>query len=300
VQPTILVLGASGLLGNTVFRVLSENPSWNVLGTLRQASLKGRFSLSLAEKLIHPIDVTCPDQLDALFISTIPSVVVNCVGLTKHLPSGNDPVSAYTMNAVLPHRLAALCANVAARLIHVSTDCVFSGLQGMYRERDKTDATDVYGQSKATGEVAYRNSITIRTSYIGHELESAKGFLAWFLQQQSACKGFRKAFFSGVPTVTFARMIRDIVIPNPNLNGLFHVASSRISKFDLLSLIARVYQKDITIQADDSVVLDRSLDATKVFEATGYQPPDWPTLVQEMHEDFMRHTSFYHPASAPL
>ena len=153
-KPTILVLGASGLLGNAVFRVLSENPTWNVLGTLREGSLKARFSLSLTEKLIHPIDVTCADRLDALMSSMNPSVVVNCIGLTKHVPSGSDAVSAYTMNALLPHRLAALCANADARLIHVSTDCVFSGLQGMYLENDKTDAADIYGQSKAAGPAA--------------------------------------------------------------------------------------------------------------------------------------------------
>ncbi len=296
-KPTILVLGASGLLGNAVFRVLSENPTWNVLGTLREGSLKARFSLSLTEKLIHPIDVTCADRLDALMSSMNPSVVVNCIGLTKHVPSGSDSVSAYTMNALLPHRLAALCANADARLIHVSTDCVFSGLQGMYLENDKTDAADIYGQSKAAGEVTYRNTITLRTSYIGHELESARGFLAWFLQQESACKGFRKAFFSGIPTVTLARIIRDIVIPNSKLAGLFHVASSRISKFDLLTLIAQVYKKKINILADDSVVVDRSLDGTKFLKATGCQTPDWPTLVHEMHEDFVQHASLYRPAT---
>lgn len=292
-KPTILVLGASGLLGNAVFRVLSGNPAWNVLGTIRKASVKERFPFSQGEKLMLHADATCADRLDALITSSNPSVVVNCVGLTKHVPSGSDPLSAYTMNALLPHRLAALCANADARLVHISTDCVFSGLHGMYSESDKTDAVEVYGQSKAAGEVTYRNTITLRTSYIGHELESARGFLAWFLQQESACKGFRKAFFSGVPTVTLAHIIRDVVIPNPNLTGLFHVASCRISKFDLLTLVAQVYKKKITIQPDDSVIVDRSLDATKFLKATGYQAPDWPALVHQMHEDFVQNASLY-------
>lgn len=293
----ILVLGANGLLGNTVFRTLSQNPSWNVRGTLRNASLLARFPSTLAANIIAPIDVTSRNRLQDLVDHFRPTVVVNCVGVTKHVPMGNDPIAAYTINSLLPHCLAALCANAQARLIHVSTDCVFSGTKGMYIEEDQTDAEDIYGQSKAAGEVNYTNSITLRTSYIGHELESSRGFLAWFLSQKSSCKGFRKAYFSGVPTVTLAGIIRDVVIPNPMLNGLFHVASKRISKFDLLTMIAKIYQKEIQIIPEDSVIVDRSLDATRFQKVTGYEPPDWSTLVNEMHSDFVQARGFYEPTA---
>lgn len=293
----ILVLGANGLLGNTVFRTLFQNPSWNVRGTLRNASLLARFPSTLAANIIAPIDVTSRNRLQDLVDHFRPAVVVNCVGVTKHVPMGNDPIAAYKINSLLPHCLAALCANAQARLIHISTDCVFSGTKGMYIEEDQTDADDIYGQSKASGEVTYTNSITLRTSIIGHELSTTRSLLAWFLKQKSICKGFRKAYFSGVPTVTLAGIIRDVVIPNPMLNGLFHVASKRISKFDLLTMIAKIYQKEIQIIPEDSVIVDRSLDATRFQKVTGYEPPDWSTLVNEMHSDFVQARGFYEPTA---
>lgn len=294
---SILVLGAGGLLGNTVFRILSRNPWWDVQGTLHNSSLETRFPSALAAKLIFPIDVTSRSDLSNLVERLQPAVVVNCVGVTKHLKDGNEAIPAYELNALFPHRLAALCANAQARLIHISTDCVFSGTKGMYIEEDQTDADDIYGQSKASGEVTYTNSITLRTSIIGHELSTTRSLLAWFLKQKSICKGFRKAYFSGVPTVTLAGIIRDVVIPNPMLNGLFHVASKRISKFDLLTMIAKIYQKEIQIIPEDSVIVDRSLDATRFQKVTGYEPPDWSTLVNEMHSDFVQARGFYEPTA---
>ena len=135
-----------------------------------------------------------------------------------------------------PHRLGQgrhgnLCKLVGARLIHVSTDCVFSGSKGGYAEDDVADAGDVYGKSKALGEVLYPHTITLRTSTIGHELQSQYGLLDWFLSQNIQCKGYTRAIFSGLPTVVFAQLIRDIVIPRPDLFGVYHVAASRIAKF---------------------------------------------------------------------
>jgi len=159
----------------------------------------------------------------------------------------------------------------------------FSGKQGRYTEDDLPDADDIYGRTKALGEINYPNAITLRTSTIGHELQSRYGLLDWFISQQGSCKGFKRAIFSGLPTVEFARVIRDIVIPRPDLHGIYHVAGPAIAKYDLLKLIAEVYKKTIDIIPDNDFSIDRSLDADRFLAATGYQPPDWPDLIKLMY-----------------
>ncbi len=212
-----------------------------------------------------------------------PDVVINCAGLTKHKPEAEDPLVSIPINTLMPHRLAGLCKLVGARLIHVSTDCVFSGEKGNYSENDYADARDVYGKSKALGEVVYPHAVTLRTSTIGHELQSTYGLLDWFLSQEGRCKGYTRAVFSGLPTVVFAQVVRDVVIPRTELSGLYHVAAQPIDKFNLLKLIADVYGKTIDIVADDKLVIDRSLNADRFREATGYVAPGWPELIELMH-----------------
>jgi len=290
---TVLVLGASGLLGNAVLRVLAQSPALRVVGTLRSDAVLSRLSAVTDAKVVLPVDATKFADLQKVMDDVQPTVLVNCVGATKHIEAGNDPSAAYMSNAVLPHTLAALTANAGCRLIHVSTDCVYRGTKGMYRESDLPDATDVYGQSKAAGEVYYRNSITIRTSIIGHEIDTRRSLVEWFLMQGAECKGFRKAFFSGFPTVTLARVIRDYVIPRPEMHGLWHAAAPRVDKFDLLSMIARQYGKKITIHPDDNFLMDRALDGTRFREATGFVSPQWPELIAEMHEDRQRNAKLF-------
>ncbi|MFA5019415.1 MAG: SDR family oxidoreductase [Methylobacter sp.] len=278
----VLVLGASGMIGSTTFRVLSERHDWDVYGSVRSETAKQFFPAQLAERLLANVDATNYDALVDVFARIRPEVVINCVGATKHKTDGNDPLMAIPLNALLPHRLARLCEAVNARLVHVSTDCVFSGKQGHYTEEDLPDTDDVYGRSKALGEVDYPNTITLRTSTIGHELQSSYGLLDWFLTQQGSCKGFKRAIFSGLSSMEFARVIRDIVIPQPSLHGLYHVAGPAIAKYDLLKLVAKVYGKAIEIIPENEFVIDRSLNADRFHAATGYQSPEWPELIESM------------------
>jgi len=279
----VLVLGANGMIGSTVLRVLSEKRDWQVYGSVRDGSLKRFFSAEIGERLIEGIDVQLPDSLVRILDKTKPNVVVNCAGLTKHKPEAEDPLISIPINTLMPHRLAGLCKLVGSRLIHVSTDCVFSGEKGSYSEDDFADARDVYGKSKALGEVDYPHAITLRTSTIGHELQSKYGLLDWFLSQEVRCKGYTRAVFSGLPTVIFARVVRDVVIPRAEMSGLYNVAAKPINKFDLLKLIADVYDKSIDIVPDDKLVIDRSLDAKRFQSATGYIAPEWSELIKMMH-----------------
>lgn len=278
----ILVIGASGMIGSTMLRVMNERFSSNVVGTVRDPSIARYFDPDLAKRLIFDVDVERQDCLIKVLGLVRPDVVINCAGLTKHKPTAEDPLRALPINALMPHRLAGLCALTGARFIHVSTDCVFSGKRGSYTEGDIADAEDVYGRSKILGEVTYPNTVTVRTSTIGRELNSRYGLLEWFLAQNKNCNGYRKAIFSGLPTVLFARIVRDIVIPNINLSGLFHVSAAPISKYDLLRLISKEYRKEIDIVPDDTFHIDRSLDSSLFRAATGYVAPGWDEIIQLM------------------
>lgn len=279
----VLILGAGGMLGNAVVRVMSENQHLEVFGTVRSNTLPQIFAQSLAQTIVTGFDVSNHDSLVKLFANVKPQVVINCIGLVKQLAEVDDPLVALPINSMLPHQLANLCGLVGARLVHVSTDCVFSGAKGNYVETDASDATDLYGKSKYIGEVSYPHTITLRTSIIGHELHSAHGLMDWFLSQNQQCKGYNNAIFSGLPTVVLAQIIRDIVIPKYDLSGLYHVAAEPISKYDLLNLVASVYGKSIKILPDAHLVIDRSLCAEKFKLATGYTPPKWPELIKLMH-----------------
>lgn len=279
----ILVLGASGMLGNAVIRVMHESSGLQVVGTVRSSNIPQSFTKEIAKNIISGFDVLNHDSLLKVFAIVKPDVVINCVGLVKQLAEVNDPIITLPINAILPHQLANLSGLVGARLIHISTDCVFAGNKGNYKETDISDATDLYGKSKYIGEVDYPHAITLRTSIIGHELQDAHSLIGWFLSQKNSCKGFSKVVFSGLPTVVLAKLIRDIVLPRPALTGVYHVAARPISKYDLLKLVANVYKKSIEIIPDDQEVMDRSLNAEKFKNATGYEAPEWGDLIRLMH-----------------
>jgi len=280
----VLILGASGMLGNAALRVFSEDERFMVIGTLRTPSLMNFFPKEVVSRLVVIPDIESLDGLASLFCSYKPEVVINCIGLVKQLSESNTPLSAIPINSLLPHRLASICSLVGARLIHMSTDCVFSGKQGKYIESDFPDANDLYGRSKYLGEVDYPNAITLRTSIIGHEISGHRSLIGWFLNQEEKVTGFKNAIFSGLPTVEVSRVIKDYVVPNENLHGVYHLSAMPINKFDLLTLVAKEYGKDIKIESDEEFKIDRSLDSTRFQKVTGYKPASWPVLVKEMQK----------------
>jgi len=281
----VLVFGVTGMLGSAVYRVFSQSDAYEAWGTLRSNNGKRYFSADSQSRLVSGVDVLDQDAVVSVLNQIRPNVVINCIGLIKQLAEANDPLSALPINAMLPHRLARLCELLGARLIHVSTDCVFSGCTGMYTEEAVSDANDLYGKSKFIGELHDQaNAITLRTSIIGHELGSQYALIDWFLAQEGMVKGYAKAVFSGLPTIELARVMRDYVLPKPNLTGLYHVSAEPIDKLSLLKLVAKVYGKDIQITPDEYVQIDRSLNSTRFQQITGYVPPTWPELVKNMYE----------------
>lgn len=281
----VLVLGASGMLGNAMIDVLAQEAANEVWGTLRSPSALQYFSEEQRPRLLVGVDALDLDALVRVLDTVRPDVVINCIGLIKQLTDAQDPLSTLPVNAMFPHRLGRLCGLAGIRMIHVSTDCVFSGRKGLYTERDPSDAGDLYGKSKFIGELHdLDHAVTLRTSIIGHELNSNVALVDWFLSQTGEVKGYTKAIFSGLPTVELASVIRDRVLTRPELHGLYHVGAAPIAKLELLRLIADQYGKAINIVPDERVVIDRSLDCTRFGQATGYVAPAWPKLIEKMFD----------------
>lgn len=273
------------MLGSAVFKALCERGQYQVWGSQRGSKPHPRLSGFQSAGILTGLDVLDQDALTQAFVKIKPDVVINCVGLIKQLDQANNPLVALPINTLLPHRLLALCEVANARLVHISTDCVFNGKKGNYLETDPSDAEDLYGRSKYIGELHHSpNAITLRTSIIGHELGTSFALLEWFLAQQGSVKGFSKAIFSGVPTDELARIIIEHVLPHPQLHGLYHVAAEPISKLNLLQLVAREYSVQTTITPDDGLVIDRSLCAARFQQASGYTAPEWPDLIQKMRQ----------------
>ncbi|MBU3630054.1 SDR family oxidoreductase [Polynucleobacter sp. AP-Melu-500A-A1] len=284
----VLILGASGMLGSAMIRELSRDSQLQVWGSLRSDADKAAFSSQIAEHLISGVDVLNEDQLTELFKRVAPQVAINCIGLVKQVKESEDEQKAMAINALLPHQLAKLCEQYGARFIHFSTDCVFSGTRGNYRETDIPDAQDLYGRSKLLGELDEPNTLTLRTSIIGHELHGSQGLLEWFLSQESTCKGFSKAIFSGLPTPVLASLVHELLV-KPDLTGIYHVSSEPISKYNLLKAIAAQYGKKIDIVPSDELVINRSLDSERFSKQTGWVAPSWDAMIKTMYTDRAQH-----------
>lgn len=294
VKKNILVLGATGMLGHAIFKHFSGSSSFKVFGTVRNklSNLSNYFDAEELENIIGGVDAENFDSFMRAFEVAKPDVVINCIGIIKHLPEAKDHFKSINVNSFLPHRLAKLCSVAAARVIHVSTDCVYDGKASDYKETDNSNAEDLYGKSKYLGEVDYPHAITIRTSIIGHELNSNISLIDWFLSQQNSVNGYTNAIYTGFPTYEIANIIQNYIIPNPSLHGLYHVSSNPISKYDLLKLVAETYNKEIEIKPFSGFVLDRSLNSEKFRDELGFMPKSWQQLIVEMHDKFMSYSCY--------
>ena len=280
----ILVLGASGMIGSAMFRVLGGYDEFNVWGTIRKENVLKMFTQREARKILYAEELININNLSKLLNSLKPEVVINCAGLTKHRIGSNDPQISLPINALFPHKLADLSSSIGAKVIHISTDCVFSGDDGPYTEDAKLDGTDMYGIAKALGELHRVNTVTLRTSTVGHEFMTEYGLLEWFLAQNNSCKGYANALFSGLTNIEFARVVAEFVIPNKDMSGIYHVGGKEINKFDLLTIFSNVYRKEIKIIRDESLTINRSLNSHKFKIKTGYTECGWDDMVSSMRQ----------------
>lgn len=280
----ILVLGGDGMLGHRLLRQL--RPSHEVRATLRQdAAAYAHPGLFPAESTYFGVDVRSIERLSEVFADFRPEAVVNAVGIVKQRAAANDAIPSLEINSLLPHRLALLCRAAGARLVHLSTDCVFSGRKGMYREDDPSDADDLYGRSKYLGEVDGPGCVTLRTSMIGPELSRRSGLLEWFLAQRGTIRGFRRAVFSGFTTAELSRVIETVLVRHPGARGLYHASAEPISKYDLLVALRDRLGRGVEIVPDDGFFCDRSLDSSRFRADFGYAPPSWDRMLDELAAD---------------
>lgn len=275
------------MLGYSIFSNLSESSELDVFGTVRSIEGLERYFPS-TDKILTNVDVKDFETLENVLQQVNPDVVINCIGLIKQHDESKKYTEAVEINALLPHKVAQQCSRIGAKLIHFSTDCVFDGQIGNYVELDLPSATDLYGKSKCLGEVDYGNHITLRTSIIGHELQSTVSLVDWFLSEEGSVKGFSKAVFSGLPTAYVAKVIQDYVLPNKSLSGLYQLSVDPIDKYSLLSKVSAIYEKEIKIEKYEDFVIDRSLNSLKFREETGFEPPTWDELIRFMHNDFKK------------
>ena len=285
----ILILGVTGMLGHVLFKEMNKITYIDVFGTTRsKRGLQSYFTQEELNKIRDGVDADSFETVIRAIASVQPTIIINCIGIIKQLPISNDPLTAITINAQLPHRLSLVARTAKARLIHISTDCVFDGKKGNYTEEDLSTAEDLYGKTKYLGEVHYPHCITLRTSIIGHELKTNFSLVDWFMSQENEVNGFTKAIYSGFPTIEMANIISNYVIPNNELSGLYHVSSDAISKYELLNIIKEIYKNDIKIKPFDNFVIDRSLNSNKFKQITGYVSPSWKKLVKDMYFHVMK------------
>jgi len=281
----VLILGGGGMLGHKLVQAFcTEFETWT---TLRGAAREyARYGLLDPSRVIEGIDAHNFDHLIAAFARVRPNAVINCIGIIKQLPSARDPILNLTINSLLPHRLQQLCRSSGARLIHFSTDCVFSGRKGCYTEDDPSDALDLYGRTKFLGETSGEGALTIRSSVIGRELHTTTGLVEWFLSQRGrVVQGYTRAIYSGFTTTMMARIVRSILLDHPALCGTVQVSSAPISKYELLGLLREAYGVTMDIVPDDTVQMDRSLDSSRFRALTAFVPPSWVDMVGEMASD---------------
>tara|TARA_B100001093_G_scaffold132296_1_gene124842 strand:- start:5605 stop:6471 length:867 start_codon:yes stop_codon:yes gene_type:complete len=280
----LLILGSTGLIGNNLLKYFSHQKNFRCYGAIRRNSDKKKLK-NIKNIKLFKINFSDKKNIKDTFDKIKPNLVINCLGVIKHITNKNKFSEIIRSNSLLPHYFAELLSNKKkTRLIHFSTDCVFSGAKGNYKENDLADAHDLYGRSKFLGEVYYSNTLTLRTSVIGHEIESGHNLLNWFLKQNKPVAGFKNAIFSGLTTLQIAKILHRFIIPNKRIAGLYHLSGKKINKYDLLKLIKKVYQKDIKIKTNHDMIIDRSLNSNALQKITGYKPTNWFKNIKEMFE----------------
>jgi len=275
------------MLGHRLCRVW--NKTYEVWATYRKAAdCYQQYQMLDCNHQLGGIEVGNISRIASIIKKLSPNVVINAIGMVKQRPEGKKRHTAIMINALFPHYLADLCENFSSRMIHISTDCVFSGRKGQYVETDIPDPVDDYGMCKVLGEVLRPNVLTLRTSMIGWELENRIGLMEWFAAQRGkTIQGYRNAIFSGFTTQAMAALLGELITKQPGLNGLYHLSSEPISKFQLLEMCqSRLGWFDIDLQPQDQFVIDRSLNGKRLNDMMEWHLPNWQTMLDDLCRDW--------------
>lgn len=284
--PRILILGGGGTLGHKLWQVLPTRFPDTFVSIRKKRDFYAKCGLFAGQNVVDGLDLRDFSRLNGVLDDVKPSVIVNCAGVTLRSKEALDKNSAISVNALLPHRLAEWCSRSGARLVHFSTVCVYDGKKGGYTEDDAPDARDLYGVTKALGDVSAPSALTLRSSFIGREIFAGTELLEWFLAQKGkTIKGFRKAVFTGLTTNRLAEVVGNLIGEHPGLNGLYHVSSEALSKYELLLLMKEAYKLDVEIVPEEGFEMRRDLDGSRFAGAAGFACPSWKTMMAEMAAD---------------
>ena len=287
----VLIFGGNGMLGHRLCRLLSER--MDLWATFREAPKTYEFLP--ADRRVDHVSVEDKGRVKDVLDTVKPEAVVNATGIVKQRDEAKQAVPSVSINALFPHQLADLCVERGVRVIQVSTDCVFSGMRGNYTELDNPDPADLYGRSKLLGELNRPGTLTLRSSIVGWQLNTFSSLLSWFaLQRGKHIKGYRKAIYSGFSTTVLAQLIGDILLTRPDLSGLYQVASSPISKYDLLAQLRDLLGwKDLIIDPEDNFFCDRSLSGARFSSVTGWHSPSWTTMLEGLAAEWPSYQKYY-------
>ena len=274
----IVILGASGLIGNGIMKTLSANKAFSIYGTFNSNSFYEQKDM----KNIQKFDVLANNELFNFINKIRPDQIINCLGITKHFSKDYTDREFMYVNCEFVKELANISKKQSYRLIHISTDCVFDGVKGDYSESDLPNAKDIYGKSKSYAEMISDESLVIRTSTIGREIGTVNGLLEWFLDQVNECEGYKNAYFTGITATELGKILIDCFIPKVEVKGLYNVGANKISKYDLLKIFSYHYNKKISVIKNETISIDRSLNSKKFKNFFNYQSKSWSNMLSEM------------------
>ena len=289
----VIVFGISGKIGHKIYEVLSKDNKLTILGTTRNINHLPQSIVKLNNHIEEISDVRNLDLVNNIITKFKPNTIINAIGVVKQRSESNNLNYSFEVNSLWPHHLVGIAKKINAYVIQISSDCVFSGSKGFYKEIDTPDPKDIYGQTKWMGELHEKRTLTIRTSTIGHEIDTKNGLIEWFLSQKHNVNGFSNAIFSGISTLELAHSLQKTILPNiKNLKGIFHLAANPINKYDLLIKVANRYNKKIDIIKSTQPKINRSLDSSKFTKQSGYRHPDWNTMIKNMYQDYQENNYY--------
>ena len=285
----VLILGSDGMIGHKIAQALNDECEL-ILSSRKSISLD-TIGVKRGKILFHDL---ITDNLDSMLKKIFPDLIINCAGITTRRGVKDNIQNTRLLNSDIPHKLDSWANLNSKKLIHFSTDCVFSGSRGNYLDNDISDANDTYGKTKAAGEVNSFNTLTIRCSMIGRELYNFTELFEWLVKNKNKnIDGYSKVFYSGITTVRMGKIISKIIKEDINLTGIYNISSIPISKFDLLHKLSNAFGLNVDITENKNINSNKVLNSKKFAEITGIKTPDWDDLISEFVEDCGKNRSLY-------
>ena len=272
------------MLGHTLIKYLISKNNLDVEFSVRNKSRQKLCKEIFNKEAKYFVDANEPSSILKAIEIYKPNFCINCLGIIKQKEDAKNYIKSIQINSLIPHLISDYCKRYDSQLIHISTDCIFSGKKGNYLDSDTPDPIDLYGRSKLLGEVSNSNAITIRTSIIGPEISSANGLFEWFRNKEGIIYGYQNAWFSGFTTIELSRIIYKFIIQGKIKNDIYNLSSYAINKYELLKLINKVYVLNKKIIADNSVVIDRTLNCDKFSRETGFIQDKWENMIIGMRD----------------